>query len=277
MTFTTPLHTNEQSIERVLGAGLPVLLVFWRKNRPPYQQLDPALNNLAKAYAGKTLIAKVDAQDNPGLVRRYGVKGLPELIFLKDKTEVARAQGAAGAAALCAWLDGLLAGERRLAPPRGPSVPLNGAMPANPDPQHAANGSSARPAAQQNSTHYATGGHTPRPSQASGSSTITLTDTTFDQVVGGNDTPVLVDFWAPWCGPCRAVAPTVERLAQEFAGRAIVAKLNVDENPRTAQRFGISGIPALYIFKRGQVVERLAGAQPAPVLRQALARHMGRG
>jgi len=101
-----------------------------------------------------------------------------------------------------------------------------------------------------------------------------LTDATFDRIVGASDQPVLVDFWAPWCGPCRMVAPAVERLAHEFAGRAVVAKLNVDENPYTAQRFGISGIPALYIFKRGRVVERLVGAQPESVLRQALARHV---
>ncbi len=87
---------------------------------------------------------------------------------------------------------------------------------------------------------------------------------------------MLVDFWAPWCGPCRAVAPTVEQLAKEFAGQAVVAKLNVDENPRTAQRFGISSIPALYIFNRGQVVERLIGMQPPAALRQALTRHVGR-
>jgi thioredoxin 1 len=101
-----------------------------------------------------------------------------------------------------------------------------------------------------------------------------VTDATFDQVVISSDLPVLVDFWAPWCGPCRVVAPTVERLAQEFAGRAVVAKLNVDENPRTSQRFSISSIPALFVFQGGQVVERLFGAQPAPALHQALARHV---
>ena len=101
-----------------------------------------------------------------------------------------------------------------------------------------------------------------------------VSDSNWESEVMQSDRPVLVDFWAPWCGPCRAIAPTVERLAQEFAGRAVVAKLNVDENPRTAQRFGISGIPALLVFQGSQVVERLLGAQPAPMLRQALARHV---
>ena len=257
MTFTTPLHTNEQSIERVLGAGLPVLLVFWRKQCAPCQQLDPALRQIAASYAGKLLVAKVDAQDNPALARRHGVTQLPELIYMQGKSEVARAQGAAGEAALRAWLGGLLAGGARPTPPHGPSAPLSGTTPTDPSARHATNG------------------QPPRPAQAPGSGPITLTDATFDQVVRGSDTPVLVDFWAPWCGPCRAVAPAVERLAQEFAGRALVAKLNVDENPRSAQRFGITGIPALYIFKRGQVAERLVGAQPAAALRQALARHVG--
>ena len=96
MTFTTPIHTNEQSIDRVLGAGLPVLLIFWGKECAPCQQLDRALQPLAAAYAGKLLIAKVDTQDNPALVRRYGVNQLPELIVIKDKSEIARAQGAVG-------------------------------------------------------------------------------------------------------------------------------------------------------------------------------------
>ena len=259
MTFTMPIHTNEQSIDRVMGAGLPVLLVFWDKQCAPCQQIDPALHALAASNASKLLIAKVDTQDNPALVRRYGVNQLPELIVIKDKSELARAQGAVGEQALRAWLDSLLVGRSRVTPPRGPSVPLNGTTAAHPSPQHG------------------TSDHGPHPAtQAPGGSPMTLTDATFDQVIGTSNTPVLVDFWAPWCGPCRAVAPTVERLAQEFSGRALVAKLNVDENPRTAQRFGITGIPALYIFKHGQVAERLVGAQPASALRQALARHIGR-
>jgi thioredoxin 1 len=241
----------------VLGAGMPVLLVFWGKECAPCQQINPALQSLAAAYAGKLLIAKVDTRDNPALVQRYRVSQLPELIVIQGKSEIARAQGAAGEQALRAWLDGLLLGGSRPNPPRGPSVPMNGTPAAHPGPQHSTSNRSPRPTA-----------------QAPGGSPIALTDANFDQVIRTSDTPVLVDFWAPWCGPCRAVAPTVERLAQEFTGRALVAKLNVDENPRIAQRFGITGIPALYIFKGGQVAERLVGAQPASALRQALGRHV---
>lgn len=106
-----------------------------------------------------------------------------------------------------------------------------------------------------------------------GAQPLTLTDNNFQQTINSAQ-PVLVDFWAPWCGPCRMVAPAVEQLARDFQGRAIIGKLNVDENPRTAQQYNIMSIPALYIFKRGQVVEQLVGAQPAHVLQQRLARHV---
>jgi thioredoxin 1 len=260
MVFDTPIHTNEQSIERVLQAGPPVVLVFWRKACPPCEQLNPALERLAAAYAGKALIAKIDAQDSPTLLQRYGITRLPALVFVKDRAVVAQAAGAASEGALRAWLDYLVSGGGRPALPQGPSVPLEG--PPLSAPQPPPQSTPQRPAER-----------AARPQEANGAKPIVLTDATFDQIVGG-DTPVLVDFWAPWCGPCRVVAPTVDRLAQEFAGRAVVAKLNVDENQRTAQRFGISSIPALFVFRRGQVIERLFGAQPAPVLRQALAKHV---
>ena len=158
MTIDTVLHTNEQSINRVLQTGLPVVLVFWSQQAP----LPLAIETQVPQPAPKT-----QGSDHP----------------------------------------------------------------------------------------------------------VTLTDANFAQMINSTQ-PVLVDFWAPWCGPCRMVAPVVEQLAREFQGRAIVGKLNVDENPRTAQQYQIMGIPALYIFKQGKVVDQMVGVQPANVLQQRLARQL---
>lgn len=94
------------------------------------------------------------------------------------------------------------------------------------------------------------------------STPINVTDHTFSTIVEQAKLPVLVDLWAEWCGPCRMIAPVIEQLAAEMAGRLRVAKLNVDENPATANRFRIMSIPALLIFKDGREVERIVGAQP---------------
>jgi thioredoxin 1 len=87
-----------------------------------------------------------------------------------------------------------------------------------------------------------------------------ITDSSFEAEVMKSDLPVLVDFWAAWCGPCRMMTPVVEAVAQKFAGTAKVFKLNVDENPSVTQRFGIKGIPTMIVFKGGKEAERLVGA-----------------
>jgi thioredoxin 1 len=103
---------------------------------------------------------------------------------------------------------------------------------------------------------------------------VNVSDTTFEQEVLKSDTPVLVDFWAPWCGPCKAVAPVVEDLAKEYDGKLKVVKLNTDENPKTAQAYTIRGIPSLYLFKSGQVVEQVVGAVPKSTLATAINKHV---
>ena len=102
----------------------------------------------------------------------------------------------------------------------------------------------------------------------------TLTDANFEQTVNHTSQPVLVDFWAEWCGPCRRLAPTVDELAKDYDGKVVVAKMNVDDNPATSSRFGVRSIPTLLVFKDGREVDRIVGAQPKSAIAGRLARFL---
>jgi thioredoxin 1 len=97
-----------------------------------------------------------------------------------------------------------------------------------------------------------------------------VSDSTFDDMVLKSELPALVDFWAAWCGPCRTVGPYVDELADEFAGKVKVTKLNVDDNKETATKYGIRGIPTLMLFKDGQVVDQIVGAVPKSRIKELL-------
>jgi len=99
---------------------------------------------------------------------------------------------------------------------------------------------------------------------------VKVTDASFEKDVLQSNLPVVVDFWAPWCGPCRMVAPSLEAIAKEYAGKLVVAKVNTDEDQRWAIQYGVQGIPTLLFVKGGKVVDRIVGALPRPALEQRM-------
>ncbi|NLM25357.1 MAG: thioredoxin TrxA [Firmicutes bacterium] len=105
--------------------------------------------------------------------------------------------------------------------------------------------------------------------------TVELTDKNFNTEVLDDSGVVLVDFWAPWCGPCRMVGPIIDELASEYQGKAKIGKLNVDDNPATASKYGIMSIPTMLIFKNGEVVDQMVGVAPKAQLVDKLDEHLG--
>lgn len=229
--FDIPLNTSDQSIDRVINAGLPVLLVAYRGALA--SAIDDALKQIARAEAGNLLVAKLDAADNPQTVAQLPGT-LPALVAYQHGEAIASV-GGIDATALHAYADFLLGRGPR--PATRPSAPESART----------NGSTA--------------------SSSAPAKPVVVSDATFEREVLRSELPVLVDLWAPWCGPCRMIAPVVEKLAAEYAGRLKVVKLNVDENPHTSMRFQVQGIPTLLIFHKGKVADRLVGAAPEPMLR----------
>jgi thioredoxin 1 len=243
--FDMPITTNDSSIDRVLATGLPVLMVFLEGSAPP--SIAPVMDNLAARYAGRILLVKIQVKDNPVSTNKYQIKNTPALVAINRGQVVTKTEQVT-ASSLEAHLAYLL-GEGP--EPVETSQKSATQRPEDRDGSPRANGSSTK-----------TG--SPQP----------VTSASFESEVMRSSLPVLVDFWAPWCGPCRMIEPIVEKLAVELSGRLKVAKVNVDENPEISRQYGVQGIPMMMIVKNGRVVDQWMGAQPEAVIRGRVSPHL---
>jgi thioredoxin len=238
--FDVPIHTSAQNVERVFAAGLPLLLSFEVPVCEHCRAIAPALEELARAYVGRALIVRVDNTEEGDLAARHKITRVPTLLFWNNNVEQIRIEGAVSYGNIRSHLEFLLGNAPRPATVSGPSLPLS----------MAANAAAST-----------------LPSSAKDGEPINVTDSSFETLVLQSPLPTLVDFWAPWCGPCKMVSPVVEELGREYAGRLRVAKVNTDDNPAWASRLGIMGIPTLILFKRGREVDRVVGAASKASLR----------
>jgi thioredoxin 1 len=234
--FDSPINTTDQSLERVLAAGLPVILIFL--DGPAADDLRQSMEKQAREYAGQLLVIKVQTSDNPLSAGRYQISRTPAVVAIRNGNVESSAEGIAGRD-LEAHVNFLLG--------KGPRPAAPQTSPERTSPQREAVGSAPQ-------------------------EPLTVTDANFDQLVLRSSLPVLVDFWAPWCGPCRMTDPIVAKLASEMSGRLVVAKLNVDENPQSAMRYDIRSIPTMMVVKDGQILDRWMGALPEPSLRDRISR-----
>jgi thioredoxin len=230
--FDTVLSSSDLSLGRVLGAGLPVALVFYENELPT--DLRQRMDELAKQYAGRVLIVTLARSDAQQAASRFDIRGFPTLVTVKDGKAVTTQEGVR-------------------------------AEDLKPHMAHLA-GEGARPAPRTTEPRRV------EPRTATGSGPVSVNEAEFDREVLRADRPVLVDFWAPWCAPCRMVAPTLEALAREQSTALKVAKVNVDENPGLAGRYRTMSIPTMIVFKGGREVDRWVGALPENAIRSRVAR-----
>lgn len=253
-TFDAPLFSSDQSIDRVLKAGLPVMLVFFGEPTIP-AGIDREMKEIARQNAGQLLLVQLQTKDSPETARRYNIRSTPAVATIKNGQVLSQAENIDGGDLLRHANYLLGRGTKPVAKAQSQRATAGvyaGGPPAGND------GSATAPG---RGSSYTPGGGVP----------VAVTDATFDQEVMRSPLPVIVDFWAPWCGPCRMVAPTLDKLAREWNGRAKIAKVNVDENPMVAGRFSVSGIPTMVVVRNGKIIDRWTGALPEPALRGRLA------
>jgi thioredoxin len=231
--FDVVLASNDMSLDRVLGAGLPVAMVFYQKELS--SDLRQRMDELAREYSGKVLMIMLAQSDAAKAVSRFGIRQFPTLVTVRDGDMVTQQEN-------------VRAGDLKT---------------------HIAHlaGEGPAPGVRTSDTSRS------RANQATTAGTpIPVNEANFDREVLSADIPVVVDFWAPWCSPCRMVEPVLNSLAREQAGTLKIAKINVDENPGLASRYGAMSIPTMLVVVNGREVDRWVGALPESAIRNRLAR-----
>lgn len=216
--MSKPLNISDADFEtEVLNSDVPVVVDFWAPWCGPCRMVGPILDELAVEYDGKVKIVKINVDDNNEWAQKYGVRGIPTMLFVNgDDTQ--NVVGAHPKANIKANIEKMLV-------PAAPAAP-------------------ATPAAEMDL-----------------SKPLNLGDADFQAQVLDSDVPVVVDFWAPWCGPCRMVGPILDELAAEYDGKVKIVKINVDDHKEWAGKYGVRGIPTM-LFVKGGEAESVVGAHP---------------
>ena len=234
--------TDANFDQEVLQSSEPVLVDFWAPWCGPCRMIAPVVEQLAAENSGSIKIGKVNVDNSPQAAERYGVSSIPTLLIFKSGQVVKSFVGMQPKGACKKpWT--------RRRPDERPRRMRRESVACGPivkDRQSTQDGDLKM------------------------GSVVEFTDGNFGQEVLQSTAPVLVDFWAPWCPPCRAIAPVVEQLAVDNAGSIKIGKVNVDVSPQAAEHYGVGSIPTLLIFKSGKVVKSFVGMQPKGRLQEAL-------
>jgi thioredoxin len=230
--FDAVLVSNDMSLDRVLNVGLPVAMVFHDGHLPA--DLRQTMDDLARHYAGKILLVTLAQNDAPQAASRFNIRTFPTLVTTRGGKTVSSQE------------------DVRMGDLKLQLAFLLGEGP-RPAPRAAARSQEA-------------------PRQAAARMPVSVNEANFEREVLQAHRPVLMDFWAPWCAPCRMVAPALERLAQEQSNALKVVKVNVDENPGLARKYGALSIPTMIVIKGGREVDRWVGALPENAIRSRVAR-----
>lgn len=223
-----PITSDDRGLKKVLGQKQPAIVVLFDGSDKKDKPLLDAMKREAKKNAGELLVVRVDVSENPNTLAKYDHPEVPALVALTPAFFGRKIKSSAESirpSDFRAHVDHLL---------------NDAPLPEETPHQNNSNGSGSK-----------------KP--------VKVTEATFRKEVLRSKKPVLVDFWAVWCGPCQTVAPYVDRVANEYSGKLKVAKVNVDENPRLSGQFAVQSIPTFMIFEGGQPVARIAGANPTTI------------